>query len=326
MSLSDRHFDKSNNSSNKNDRPTHQWFNTNSAEFGFGQIEVKVTGKVEVDRSAVITALQELAKTIEVTFEYHYEYTSLLPEGALTMPAVFIFDDKRYSLYFIYQEEDVLKYHDLIKHIKHTSYPNLIYLSAIPFTKGDKQKPIIQPFKLANLRYEPDAIIAGEYAMWWQTPDECTLNNSATFEYLSRMYDVYKGYETYLHGYILQQTEVLVGELSRIKLPEDHVKYVLQAPENKKIFLDISQEKGIRFLFPVITTSRAYRERFLHGIVADLLAARLALQNQEMPLDEQLKPNSYDWFQYISQAVTQKESTGEQIELIGGIRANVSMN
>ena len=328
MSLSDKPYDNNDSSSERNNRnPTNQYFSTNSAKFGFGQLNVRVSGKIGTDSQAVIAILQQMAQAIEVDFEYHFKYTSLLKEGALTVPVVITFNKKRYSLYFIYQEVDVLKYHDLVKHVERTDYPNLLYFSAIPFRAGDRQKTIIQPFKLADLQYDKDAMIAGEYAMWWQTPDDLTFHDSTSMEYLSKMYEVYKGYETYFHGCILQQTGVIGEEqLSRIKLPEDHVKYVLQAPENKKIFLDTSQQKGIRFLFPVITTSRTYRERFLQAVLSDLLVARLALQNREVPLDAEVAPNSHDWFQYIAEAVIQKEITGEEIELIGGIRANVSMN
>jgi len=240
MSL-DKPFDNQDNTSkNHKSQPTNQQFSTNSAAFGFGQIKVSVSGSVATDGNAVITALKQLAQAIKVNFDYQLKYINLLAEGALTVPVVFTFDGKPYSLYFIYQEEDVLKYHDLVKHIKHTAYPNLIYFSAIPFPEGDRQKLILQPFKLADLSYDETAIIAGEYAMWWQTPDELTFHDSVTFDYLSKIYEVFRKYETYLHGYTLRQTGLISEEnLPRFTLPQEHVKYVLQAPENKKIFLDI---------------------------------------------------------------------------------------
>lgn len=59
-------------------------------------------------------------------------YTTLLEEGALTVPLVCSIGDEKYSLYFIYNEEELLKYKDLVKHINRTEYPNLTYFSSIP--------------------------------------------------------------------------------------------------------------------------------------------------------------------------------------------------
>lgn len=58
------------------------------------------------------------------------------------------------------------------------------------------------------------------------------------------MYQIFKGYETYLTGYILRQTRIKQEmQLERMKLPDNHVYYILPAPEGKHIVLDISLEK-----------------------------------------------------------------------------------
>lgn len=97
-------------------------------------------------------------------------------------------------------------------------------------------------------------------------------------------------------------------------------------PENKKIILDLSKEKGIRFLFPVHSTTKAYRERFLRGALVDFLATRIALQQQQAPEDGPIEPNSYDWFNFMGRVIKKKEMEGERIDRIGALMLNSKMN
>ena len=111
-----------------------------------------------------------------------------------------------------------------------------------------------------------------------------------------------------------------------MKLPENHVSYVLAAPEGKHVVLDISQEKGIRFLFPVDSTTKQYRERFLKGAMVDFAANMIPLRQQNMPTDEQIDPNSFDWFNFMARMVKEKEEEGEAIDRIGLMNLNSNMN
>ena len=302
-------------------------FLTNTAEHGLGEVELGISGKVRVDGIMAFSKLDEIAKERGLPFDFKVMYTTLLEEGALTVPIVCSIGDDRYSLYFIYQEEDLLKYKDLVNHIARTDYPNLIYFSTIPIYEGYQPKPIIEPFQLADLRVENDAKVAGQYAMWWKSDDDPVFHTSTTYQYLTKLYQVFKGYETYLTGYILRQTRIKPEvQLERMQLPEQHVSYILAAPEGKYVVLDLSQEKGIRFLFPISGTSKEYRERFLKGALVDFLATMLPLKQQGVPLDEQTDPNSYDWFEFMGRVIKQKEEDGESIDQIGLMSLNGQMN
>lgn len=303
------------------------YFFTNSSEFGLGEINLGISGKLRVDGILAFAELEKLAKSKNLPFDYKVMYTTLLEEGALTVPVVCSIGDEKYSLYFIYQEEELLKYKDLVKHIKRTEYPNLIYFSSIPIYDGYEPKPIIEPFQLADLRVENDAKVAGEYAMWWKSDDDPTFHNSVTFEYLNKMYQIFKGYETYLTGYVLRQTRIKQElQLERMKLPENNVSYILEAPEGKHVVLDLSQEKGIRFLFQVNSTTKEYRERFLKGAMVDFAATMIPLRQQNFPTDENTDPNSFDWFNFMARVVKQKEEEGEAVEKIGIMNLNSNLN
>lgn len=297
------------------------FFITNSEDHGLGSIDLAISGKVRVDCILAIAALEKIAKSKNQEFSFNVMYTSLLEEGALTVPVVCTIGEEKYSLYFIYQEEELLKYKDLVNHIDQTAYPNLIYFSSIPIYDGYKPKPIIEPFQLADLRYDADSQLSGKFAMWWSTDEDPHFHKSATYDYLSKLHEVIRGYESYMTGYVLRQTRVIKEvELQRMRLPKNHVTYIIDAPEEKKVVLDISQEKGIRFLFDIDHTSPQYRDRFIRGAVVDLIATIVPLRQNNFPADDPTDPNSYDWFHFMSSVIKQKEEadeiSGHQIGLI----------
>jgi len=299
------------------------YFITNVEDFGFDQIELGISGKVRVDGIIAITEFQKQAEKKGVDFSYSAMYVSLLEEGALTVPIVINFGDKALTLYFIYNEDDLLKYKDLVNHVNKTAYPNLIYFSAIPIYDGYEPKKIIEPFQLADMRFEKDSKISGKYAMWWKSNEDDAFGNSETLNLLKKLYEVYKGYETYLVGYLIRQTKISSEmELKRMNLPDSPKNFVLVGPENKRIILDISQEKGIRFLFPISETTKAYRERFLNGVLVDFLSTRMYLQQNNVEEDEKKDPNSYDWFTFMSDTTVKNERLGEKIKMIGGMDLN----
>lgn len=310
---------KKTNKTNKTQNNQKQnFFLTNVKEFGFDTFELGISGKIRVDGILAIAEFQKQAEKAKVDFSYSVMYISLLEEGALTVPVVIKFGDKSYTLYFIYNETDLLKYKDLQNHVNKTAYPNLIYFSAIPIYEGYEPKKIIEPFQLADLRYEKEPKITGKYAMWWSNNINDKFDNSETLNILKKLYEVYKGYETYMVGYLLRQTRIKEEvELSRMNLPESPKNFVVVGPEDKRIVIDLSQEKGIRFLFPITDTTKEYRERFLNGVLVDFLSTRWSLQQNNMEKDEAKEPNSYDWFNFMAKVTVDHEAQGEKIDLIG---------
>ncbi len=303
-------------------------FITNSADFGLGEIELGISGKVRVDGLLAIAAMEKAAKAQGKAFTFSVMHTTLLEEGALTVPVVCTIGEDKYSLYFIYQEEELLKYKDLVKHVGRTAYPNLIHFSSIPIYDGYEPKAIIEPFQLADLRYDKDDKVAGKFAMWWSTEKDPLFSTSETYKYLSKLNEVIKGYETYMVGYVLRQTRINSGaELKRTALPDEHATFIIQAPEEKKVLMDISKEKGIRFLFNVDDTTVEYRDRFIRGAVVDLVANIIPLRQNDFPTDEPTDPNSYDWFNFMSKVVKQKEEEENMIgHQIGLLEFNAQMN
>ncbi len=112
-----------------------------------------------------------------------------------------------------------------------------------------------------------------------------------------------------------------------MQLPDNHATYIIDGPEEKKVLLDISKEKGIRFLFNIGETTNEYRDRFIRGAVVDLIANIVPLRQNNFPTDENTEPNSYDWFNFMSKVVKEKEENGEMIgHQIGLIEFNAQMS
>lgn len=289
-------------------------FITNCSEFSLGDISVSISGVLEIDATIAIWALEKVAGQRGVSFTHSVMYTSLLPEGALTVPFVCSIGEKKYSVYFIYTEEQLLKYNDLVKQVTDTAYPELIYFSVMPMNVGIDTRPIIEPFQLADLVVDKEWQAVGDFAMWWPTPEDPVFHQSATCEYLSNLYKLVNRYESYATGYVLRQTGIKSeSELERILLPENYNTYVLDAPEAQKVLLDLSQESGIRFLFPIAHVTREYRERFLKGVFVDLASTIIPLRQQQTPADNQTMANGSDWFTRMAETVAHAEQNGDFI-------------
>ena len=178
---------------------------------------------------------------------------------------------------------------------------------------------------MADLRYERNAKISGQYGIWWKTKDEPKFSESKTHDLLSKLNEITKGYESYLIGYVLRQTRIVKEvQLKRIKFGDKVANYVLHAPESKKIVMSISRGKGIKFLFPINQVRKEYVERFLKGITVDFWAIRMSLQQQRLPIDEE--SISYEWYNNLSREIMEREKNMEEIKTIGEINVNIELN
>ncbi|MDF1548854.1 MAG: hypothetical protein P1P88_13605 [Bacteroidales bacterium] len=291
-------------------------FQTNADKFGFTDIQIHNSNTLRIDAVLAIAKFQDFCKANKIDFDYSVLYISLLEEGALEVPLVFKSKNTGYSVFFIYNAEDARKYNDAAVKILKTAYPNAIYFSCIDLAKISDKAQSTRTLQLADLRFEKEAKLSGEYAMWWADDEETTFWNSETKGILATIYEIHEDYESIYTGYLLHQIG-LSTEFGRALLPEDEKALVLHAPENKNILLVLSQEKGIRFLFPVKSTTRLYREQFLSALRVDFLSLRLSLQQQEIPKDEKLHQKSIDWFKFMAKTTEENEKKGQIIQNVG---------
>ena len=312
----DQNFSNRKNSQIRKEGPS-VYFYHNLIDIGFEDLKINFTGDLSIDGPHVIT---EIENTL-INKDFHYEimYTSLLKEGALTIPIVLSIEGVNYSLFFIYSEDELQYLNDLIIQVKRTEYSNLILFSTIPVVENSITKSILYPFKLSDLYFEEDIELEGDFAMWWSCEEELCFDDNQTFKYLKSIYRSIKGFESCFYTYILHQ---ISGEkrnnLARKKLPKEEVNFVLKAPQNKHVILQISQEKGIRFLFEQKSTSFNYKLFFLEGITKEFYEFRILLENQEISFDKPLEYYPEDWLEFICLVIKNNETEGNHFNLLGG--------
>ncbi|NJO90378.1 MAG: hypothetical protein HC831_16585 [Chloroflexia bacterium] len=291
-------------------------FFTNAEIYGFKNIQVSISNQLRVDAITAISKLQMFCDTNGLNFDFSVLYISLLEEGALEVPLVFTSENTGYSVFFIYEVDDAKKYNDALLKIKYTPYPNAIYFSCFDITGVFGKVQSTRTLRLSDLRIDKDARLNDEYAMWWSGDDETIFSTSETKEILESIYEIQKDYESVYTGYLLQQLGIL-EDFGRALLPTEEKALVVHAPEDKNILLILSQEKGIRFLFPVKSTTRFYREQFLSAIRIDFLTLRLTLREKQIPKDESNNSNGTEWFALMTKTTVENEEKGTLIETIG---------
>ncbi len=291
-------------------------FLTNAEIYGFKNIQVSNSNQLRVDAILAITKLQEFCDANSLSFDFSVLYISLIEEGALQVPFVFTSKNTGYSVFFIYDEEDAKKYNDALLKIKYTPYPNAIYFSCLDITEVFGKVQSTRTLRLSDLRIDKEASLNDDYAMWWSGEDETIFSTSETKEILESIYEIQKDYESVYTGYLLQQVGIL-EDFGRALLPAEEKALVVHAPEDKNILLILSQDKGIRFLFPIKTTTRFYREQFLSAIRIDFLTLRLTLQEKQIPKDEPNNANGSEWFMLMTKTTAENERNGNLIETIG---------
>ena len=292
------------------------YFYTNAEYFGFKDLWISNSNKLRIDAISAISLLQDYCDANQLSFDYTALFISLLEDGALPVPVVFTSENTGYSVFFIYTKEDAKKYNDAIAKIKQTPYPNAIYFSSFDIDNVKDKEQSTRTLQLSDLRIEKKGNLNEEYAMWWSGNDETSFSNSETKEILESIYDIQKDYESVYTGYLLHQIGIS-EEFGRAMLPNDEKALIVQAPENKNILLILSQEKGIRFLFPIKSTSRFYREQFLSAMRVNFLTLRLTLQQQQIPKDKPNELNGTEWFKLMTKVTLENEQKGQLIETIG---------
>lgn len=293
-------------------------FHTNAPGQGF-EVEIKNSGLLRIDAILAIAYFGDVCKERGLEFSYEVMYTTLLEEGALTVPMVFKAGDKGYSVFFIYEESEAGFYADALEKIKGTAYPNAIYYSVVPNPETATPTLSTTSFQTKDLRELKEPQLKGNYSMWWATATEKQFGDSATREALSRIYKAVHRYESVYCGYLLLQLGI-EKEMSRVSLPDDHRVLAVHGPESITVLIDFSQEKGIRFMFPVADCRPGYRALFLEAVAAEFEGLRHGLESKAVEKDPEQDINGHDWYSFMSSSVAKQEADGESVDLIGLIQ------
>lgn len=298
----------------------------NFQEYGFPNIQFLLKGNRGLDIMASIGRLSKEMKSNNMPFEVKgFYYTKLLEEGALNIPVVFKSEEKGYSIFYIYDEEQAKAFNSSKDLISDTDYPNALYISTIDCTKVTAKSNSLTSVNLSDLSYNEKPELKVDYGMWWSENNDKIFHTSKSKESLDKIFECVKGYESYMFGYLLSEIKIKeLKKFQRVALPANEQNFVVKGPEYLEIVISASQEKGIRFQFPKEKASHQYRERFLKQILSSLQAFQVILIKKQVPKDEETDENGYDWYNFMTSVIEKKEKEGEinGEVVIGGISFN----
>lgn len=299
---------------------------TNFPEYGLPDIKFGLMGNPGMDIMATIGRLDKEMKSKNIPFDVKgFYYTKLYDEGALKIPVVFKSNNKGYSLFYIYDEEQAKAFNSSKDLIQDSEFPNALCISTVDCSQVIDKSNCLTSFNLSDLSYNEKPDLKGDYAMWYSDANDNVFHTSNTKKSLDEIYECAKGYESYMFGYLLSEIKMKgFEEFQRVALPNDEKNFVVKGPEYKDIVISVSQEKGIRFQFPKETTTYQYRERFLKQIQSSLQAFHVILSLKQVPKDEETDENGYDWYKFMTRVLEKKENEGEINGdfVVGGISFN----
>ena len=295
----------------------------NFKEYGLPNIPLGLSGVEAIDTMSVIAGFSKGMEAENKDCEVSgFMFVKLFDEGAARIPFVFKSGGKGYAMLFVYDEAGA-KTFNLIKELMADSeYPNVLYISRVDCKNIVEKASNLDTFGFKDLSCDKDVTLTGEYGMWWSEEDDQSFPNSQTRIYLDEIVESIKGYESYMLGYMLYQMQIDgFKEFNRVGLPEEDRTFPVKGPEYKTVLVSSSKEKGIRFHFPVKTTTKAYRERFLDQMKSCFISTQTILKTKNIPQEPPTDPNGYDWFKFMTSVLDEKTKAGKEndVAVIGAL-------
>ena len=186
--------------------------------------------------------------------------TKLDSEGILEVPFL-LFDNNKVAIVVhcpIFDEDTATKFNGLSNYMLQQN-ANAYYFSLkqIPTNK------IVNPHREISWddfeKFEEE-VPKEDYAMWWNIEGQPNFPNSETIISMDQVYSNLDGYISYFYGLMLANLG-LIETRTRVRIPENSdIPFI--GPEHKLIIMNVSQEKGVKFLFPVNSCKGAYRDNF----------------------------------------------------------------
>ena len=270
---------------------------TNFSEHGLPELDFELSGDLSMDIILCFGKLSGALKKQSTSLKVGgFSYMKLFDEGVLKIPVLFSSEGKNYSLFVIYDDRGALEYNTVTEQINDSEYPIPLYISKVDCSKVyDKANPLV-PLFLTDLMYMKGNPPTIEYAMWWTEQVGSTYSNSKTKQSLDDLYKRIQGYEDVVIDIILSNLmskEPLDYSINKLAKKEEF--YIIEGPEYIKIVLGVSQEKGIRFLFPLRQVSEIYRERFMKWVVKNI-CDELNILKSKVELIKDSKSQGYEWY------------------------------
>ena len=196
--------------------------------------------------------------------------------------------------------------------------PSPVYFAPGKLMEAEPGHPF-RPFHAGDLRRWAGEPPGGEFSMWWPASEGEMFSCSRTFPFIDRAYRSLSGYETYVHAAIMRSLGYEGEGVGRLRLPERSETFSLEGPEGALVLLSLSQEKGIRFLFPVTTTPHAYRDAFWQVFSEYAAFWNAAASGKKFTTDPVAGQTPMGWWEQASLAMKLEEERGARLTGFGTI-------
>lgn len=128
------------------------------------------------------------------------------------------------------------------------------------------------------------------------------------------MYEACRSHEAYLYPDLLYHLGIITGTPPiRLEPPTEETQYILRGPKRKEILLSVSKEKGIRFLFPIQSTSPEYRDSILQFIGREMITAAFIFENHRS-ISKEADSESFQWFAAAKKAMQQESEEANSVK------------
>lgn len=237
--------------------------------------------------------------------------TKLTPQGILDIPCLVQIGKDEFAVYFYQKADTKASKHftaarDALKKAGVASF----YYAPKPLKTAKGGKPF-RTFEAADL--SPGEIKKGTYAMWWATPNEKSFGKAQASKNLRRAYKALDGIEEYVFARMAWELKLIDQEAARVALP-DTFDIAVKGPENEPFILNVSKEKGIRFLFNTKKTTPEYRDNFWKTFADYAEEWKKGAKKEKLPTKKQ-EPRPADWYLAVEQRAKEH---GKGITFIGG--------
>lgn len=239
---------------------------------------------------------------------YELLYDVLLPEGVINVPLVLLKDGKKYGVFAFYKEEEAANFKKFRSELlAHSGFTDCFYVSLYNPEKYEISDGAIEMGTTFTALFKidkeaTDETFEGHYAQWWSTAEDPHFGSSPCRKHYHTIYENMVDYESVFVG-MLSSSLNKSDELSRVLPPDNEMLVYVTGPENKKVVISLSKEKGLRFLLQKNNTSTQYRERLLKVIAKSIKFLNQGFKEREIPKDPKNETSALDHFNFLSSQI-----------------------
>ncbi len=219
-------------------------------------------------------------------------------------------------LYPAADEASAAHYAGAVRFLEARGDPKPVYFAPAELPAAEPVDPL-RGFGSGDLALLKESPPKEEFAMWWSSDGDALANRSPCVAAIGRAYRALDGIETYVFGAMMRQLRQVGPETGRVRLPKEGATLYVEGPEGRQLLLEASQEKGIRFMFPVKRTPVAYRDAFW-TVFADYAETwKKGATERGLARDPAAEVNPLGWWTGMEKVMTAETEKGNPPERIG---------